>query len=73
MISPEKYAWIIDRRRYWGPEKIKPYYYQLSTEKYFDMTQNEFVELDRRRNTIGLRPLSEMNITFTKNTKHEKL
>lgn len=67
MISPGQYAWIIDRRRYWGPQKLDPYYYQLPIEKYFDMSKEEIAIIDVRRDSIGLKPLAEMNITKTEN------
>jgi len=67
LMAPSQYAWIIDRRRNWGPEKLDPYYYQLPTEKYFEMTEEQTALIDKRRDSIGLKPLSEMNITRTEN------
>lgn len=67
MLSPENYAWIIDRRRNWGPKKLDPYYFQLPSGKYFELTEEEISEIDDRRYSIGLRPLSEINITKTEN------
>ncbi len=66
-IAPSQYAWIIDRRRNWGPEKLDPYYYQLPIHKYFDLSIEEIAEIDKRRDSIGLKPLSEVNITKTDN------
>lgn len=66
-IAPSQYAWIIDRRRNWGPEKLDPHYYQLPTHKYFDLSKEEIAEIDNRRDSIGLKPLSEMNISRTEN------
>ncbi len=67
MISPGQFAWIIDRRRNWGPQKLDPYYYQLPTEKYFEMSKEEIDIIDKRRDSIGLKPLAEMNIRRTDN------
>ena len=66
-LAPSQYAWIIDRRRNWGPERLDPHYYQLPTHKYFDLSENEIAEIDKRRDSIGLKPLSEVNITRTEN------
>lgn len=64
-ISPENYAWIIDRRRSWGPDNLDPYYFQIPGKKYFELTKNEIDVIDQRRDSIGLRPLSEMGIKRT--------
>ena len=48
------YAWIVDRRRIWGPNKTKPYYYHMRSEHYDNLTKNEIVEINRRRDSIGL-------------------
>lgn len=67
LIDPSQYAWIIDRRKNWGPDKLDPYYYQLPISKYFDLTEEKIAEIDQRRDSIGLKPLSEMNISRTEN------
>ena len=64
-ISPSQYAWIIDRRRNSGPENMDPYYYQIPTPKYFDLSKAEIAEIDKRRDSIGLKSLAEANIKRT--------
>lgn len=64
-ISPQNYAWIIDRRLAWGPDKKEPYYYQMPSKKIKDLNEEEIKEIDKRRYSIGLKPLSEMDIEFT--------
>ena len=66
-LNPGQYAWIIDRRKNWGPEKLDPYFYQLPTEKYFELSEYEISIIDKRRDSIGLKPLSEMNIHKNEN------
>ncbi len=63
-LSPENYAWIIDRRRNWGND-LPPYYYQLPTPDVFMMSDEEKAEINKRRDEIGLRPLEDMNIKKT--------
>ncbi|MEM6736029.1 MAG: hypothetical protein AAF620_08170 [Bacteroidota bacterium] len=63
-LAPQNYAWVVDRRRYWGPEKQEPYYYEIPTQKLKNLTKKERDEIDKRRYAIGLKPLSEMNISF---------
>lgn len=60
-ISPENYAWIVDRRLNWGEGK-EPMYYHLPTKAFFDLTAEQKIEIDKRRYEIGLKPLSEMNV-----------
>jgi len=64
-ISPQKYAWIIDRRLAWGPDEKEPFYYQMPTMKMKDLTREEIKKIDQRRANIGLKPLSEVDIEFT--------
>lgn len=64
-ISPQKYAWIIDRRLAWGSDQKDPYYYQMPSRKMKDLSVEEIREIDARRYQIGLKPLSEVNIEFT--------
>ena len=56
-LDPTGYAWIVDRRRIWGPKKIEPYYYHMRSEHYDDLTKNEIIEINRRRDSIGLGPI----------------
>jgi hypothetical protein len=53
-IGPIGYAWIVDRRRIWGPKKIEPYYYHMRSEYYDNLSKNEIIEINRRRDSIGL-------------------
>ena len=64
-ITPQNYAWLIDRRLAWGPDRKDPYYYQMPTKKITDLTEEEIKEIDTRRSQIGLKPLSEVDIEFT--------
>lgn len=63
-ISPQQYAWVVDRRLNWGPDKKDPYYFQLVTKKLNALTETEKKEVDKRRYSIGLKPLSAMNVIF---------
>ncbi len=53
-LDPIGYAWIVDRRRIWGPNKTEPYYYHMRSEHYDNLTKNDIVEINRRRDSIGL-------------------
>lgn len=53
-LGPIGYAWIVDRRRIWGPKKIEPYYYHMTSEYYDNLSKNEIIEINRRRDSIGL-------------------
>lgn len=55
-LGPRGYAWIIDRRRAWGSEKLEPYYYHMPSEKYDSFSKEQRQEIDRRRDSIGLGP-----------------
>ena len=55
-IWPKGLAWIIDRRRVSSEDKLEPYYYHLSSEKYYDLTAEQMEEVNRRRDSIGLKP-----------------
>lgn len=59
-IKPENYAWIIDRRRVWG-HQLRPYYYQIPNG-FDELSREEITEINRRRNSIGCRPLSDYDI-----------
>lgn len=53
-LSPMGYAWIVDRRRVWGREKLEPYYYHLLSPRIDELSLEEKIEIDRRRDSIGL-------------------
>lgn len=52
-ISPRSYAWVVDRRRVWGEDKLEPYYYQMPSKKFKTFDQNQVDEINRRRDSIG--------------------
>ena len=66
-LSPSNYAWIIDRRRAWGPSKEDPFYYQMPTKKIDSLTREDIQVIDARRKEIGLKPFAEMVIERTPN------
>lgn len=66
-ITPQNYAWVVDRRLNWGPSKADPYYYQIVTKKFSMLADSEKQEIDNRRYLIGLKPLSEINVTVLPN------
>lgn len=53
-LSPIGYAWIVDRRRHWGPQELEPYYYHMTTKKFESFNHSELAEVNRRRDSIGL-------------------
>jgi len=53
-IWPSGYAWIIDRRRAWGDEKLEPYYYHMPSREFDSFNQVKIDEINRRRDSIGL-------------------
>jgi len=55
-IWPRGYAWIVDRRRAWGDEKLEPYYYHMPSKKYDSFSLERINEINRRRDSIGLEP-----------------
>ena len=55
-LSPTGLAWIVDRRRSWGPQKLEPYYYHMPSKKFDAFTQEQKDEINRRRDSIGLAP-----------------
>jgi hypothetical protein len=66
-ISPEKYAWIVDRRLSWGLGK-EQYYYQMPMDTE-NLTPEQIKEVNERRKSIGLRDLFEgIKITTTEST-----
>ena len=66
-ISPEKYAWIVDRRLSWGLGK-EQYYYQIPMGAE-DLTPKQIEEVNERRKSIGLRKLNEgIKITTTESS-----
>jgi hypothetical protein len=66
-LNPQGYAWIVDRRLYWGPNKRDPYYFQIPTKKISILSDSEREEIDKRRYLIGLKPLAEMDVIFRPN------
>lgn len=66
-ISPENYGWIVDRRLNWSDEKKEPWYYEMPTKSFFDLTEDQKILIDKRRFEIGLKPLDEINITLGAN------
>ena len=52
-ISPRSYAWIVDRRRAWGEDKLEPFYYQMPSKKFKTFNQNQIDEINKRRDSIG--------------------
>lgn len=55
-LSPIGLAWIEDRRRNWGPNKLEPYYYHMPSGNYNSFTNEQIEEINRRRDSIGLSP-----------------
>lgn len=55
-LWPRGYAWIVDRRRAWGDEKLEPYYYHMPSKKYDSFNREQINEVNRRRDSIGLGP-----------------
>lgn len=55
-LSPRSYAWIVDRRRVLGNDKLEPYYYHLSSKKFESFNHIQLNEVNRRRDSIGLEP-----------------
>lgn len=55
-LWPRGLAWIVDRRRNWGPKKMEPYYYHMPSKKYDQFSKEHKLEIDRRRDSIGLEP-----------------
>jgi hypothetical protein len=55
-LDPIGFAWIIDRRRAWGDENLEPYYYHIPSKKYDSLNNEQINEINRRRDSIGLRP-----------------
>lgn len=66
-LSPQNYAWVIDRRLSWSEERKEPFYYHLPTKAFFELTAEQKEIIDKRRYEIGLKPLSEMNVTLSPN------
>ena len=56
-LGPTGIAWIVDRRRAWGPKKQAPYFYFLNKERYKDLPIEEKRAVDFRRDSIGLSSL----------------
>lgn len=61
-ISPQNYAWMVDRRRNWGPDELEPYYYQIPTKGLFELSDEERDTIEERRYSIGMEPLSDTEI-----------
>lgn len=59
-LAPRQLAWIIDRRRNWGPKKLDPYFYQIPAKSYNSLTKDQKVEIDLRRDSIGLESLEHI-------------
>lgn len=55
-LLPRGYAWIIDRRRAWGEDKLEPYYYHMPSKEYDNFNMEQINEINRRRDSIGLEP-----------------
>ncbi len=55
-IWPRGYAWIIDRRRAWGEEKLEPYYYHMPSKEFENYSKEQINEINIRRDSIGLEP-----------------
>lgn len=57
-LWPNGYAWIVDRRRNWGINRLEPYYYHMPSPNYdtFSVEQKKLINI--RRDSIGLRPKS---------------
>jgi hypothetical protein len=56
-LGPKGIAWIVDRRRAWGPKMQAPYYYFLNKESCKYLSFEEKCAVDFRRDSIGLSPL----------------
>jgi len=56
-LTPSWYAWVVDRRRAWGPKKLRPYYYKLPHKSLDSLTRQEVEVVNLRRDSIGLRPI----------------
>ena len=59
-IWPRGLAWIVDRRRSWSDNRLEPYYYHMPSKKFDDLSFEQLEEINRRRDSIGLKPKAVM-------------
>lgn len=57
-LSPTGLAWIVDRRRNWGPKQLDPYYFQIPAKVYDNYSIHAKEVVNARRDSIGLKPIT---------------